>query len=385
MFIFFFVFVALAPIISVNSFLLNTNRPLLSNFSGPSSSYDAITIAYMLQKMDLLQLHIQQQNKTLETQANLIQSLLNLTQQSPSTQSLRSEISILQVYVQRIMDEYHRLTNISNATDLAIKINNMANSVHSLSTSLVVQENKINSAEAEFRRQISILNGTISNTLLHTTSQVTTNKNSISAIQQSLNTLSSKEHSNENRLATLSSDLHTTQNSLSSLQSTVSQNQQHTSHQLSVLSTQYSSVSGRVSDTLSRLNTNITSMDSRVHNLEVEVITGVRLVGGRYTGEGRVEVKYHNGWGTVCDDGFTDTNAQVVCRQLGFAWSGAIQKQSASFGQGIGTIVLDDVTCRGPEKSIASCQHQGFTKNNCNHGEDVGVVCFLYIQQQECG
>ncbi|XP_061167694.1 deleted in malignant brain tumors 1 protein-like [Saccostrea echinata] len=376
MILFFSVFVALAQTISVNSFLLNTNKPLLTNFSSSSSGYDANTVAYMLQKMDLLQMNIQQQNKTLQTQATIIQNLLNFTQQSPSTQSLRSDISLLQVYVQRIMDEYHRLTNISNATDLAMKINKMANSVHFLSSSLITQESKINNVEAEFRRQISILNGTILSTLSQTTSQVTTNINSISAIKQSLNTLSSKEHNNENRLTTLSSDLHTTQSRLSSLQSTVSQDRQHTSHQLSVLSTQYSSVSGRVSDTLSRLNTNITSMDSRVHNLEVEVIPSVRLVGGSHTGEGRVEVKYHNAWGTVCDDLFTDTNAEVICRQLGFAWTGAIQKQSAPFGQGGGTTVLDNVICRGPEKSIAGCKHNEFAKEDCSHSEDVGIVCF---------
>ena len=106
-------------------------------------------------------------------------------------------------------------------------------------------------------------------------------------------------------------------------------------------------------------------------------LTGVsiRLVGGSSYNEGRVEVNYNGEWGTVCDDGWDDTDAGVVCRQLGFGSSGTAI-ESAGFDQGSGSIWLDSVTCTGNESTLASCGHLGVgITRSCNHYEDAGVRC----------
>lgn len=80
-------------------------------------------------------------------------------------------------------------------------------------------------------------------------------------------------------------------------------------------------------------------------------------------------------WGTVCDDYFSDTDARVVCRQLGFSSSNTAVRGLAYYGQGSGVIWLDDVRCYGYESRLSSCGHSGWDIGNCRHNEDVGVSC----------
>lgn len=44
----------------------------------------------------------------------------------------------------------------------------------------------------------------------------------------------------------------------------------------------------------------------------------VRLTGGQYVSEGLVQVYCNGQWGTMCDDGIDDDEADTICIQLGY-------------------------------------------------------------------
>ncbi|PIK43386.1 putative deleted in malignant brain tumors 1 protein-like [Apostichopus japonicus] len=93
-------------------------------------------------------------------------------------------------------------------------------------------------------------------------------------------------------------------------------------------------------------------------NAGVKCEIPVRLVGGMWDHEGRVEIYLNGSWGIICDDYWDKGNADVTCRQLGY--SAAITAvSSAGYGEGTGQIWLDDVQCGGSEHNVLSCANRG--------------------------
>ena len=97
----------------------------------------------------------------------------------------------------------------------------------------------------------------------------------------------------------------------------------------------------------------------------------------------RLEVRYNNTWGTVCDNGFTDTNAATLCHFMGYP-HGVFKEMCATEGRlgscqpnlhGAGPIWLDDVVCLGFERDLDGCRHRPWGDHRCTHRQDVGICC----------
>ena len=95
-----------------------------------------------------------------------------------------------------------------------------------------------------------------------------------------------------------------------------------------------------------------------------------RLVQGRSSLEGLVEVYYNGSWGTLCDDGWNIKAAKVVCKELslGDVVEAVVDQRRFVRDDHFKKtkIWLSEVRCEGNEHSITKCKHQGMFLASCN-------------------
>ena len=97
----------------------------------------------------------------------------------------------------------------------------------------------------------------------------------------------------------------------------------------------------------------------------------VRLVDGRDSSEGRVEIRVNGTWGTICDPNFSLYDAQVICRVLGYDRAERVN-QSNGFGAGEHPPMFA-LECTGVEESVLDCLT---INSSCGPAASAGVKCF---------
>lgn len=114
------------------------------------------------------------------------------------------------------------------------------------------------------------------------------------------------------------------------------------------------------------------------------VVGALRIVGGPNTTTGRLEIFFNGLWGSVCDDGWSHAEADVACRQMGYAGGRAIDQRTGLYGEADEDVPiwLDEVACAGTEARLDQCSALEIGDSDCYHEEDAGVACFASLPQQ---
>ncbi|OCT72903.1 CD5 antigen-like [Xenopus laevis] len=107
----------------------------------------------------------------------------------------------------------------------------------------------------------------------------------------------------------------------------------------------------------------------------------IRLVDGNSSCKGRLEVNRNGIWGTVCNDQWDKKDAKVVCKQLQCG-PPKFSYECQPFGEGSGPIWLDEVKCTGNEFSLSECKFNEPGVHDCEHREDVSVLCREHFKIQ---
>ncbi|XP_075736289.1 neurotrypsin isoform X3 [Rhipicephalus microplus] len=123
--------------------------------------------------------------------------------------------------------------------------------------------------------------------------------------------------------------------------------------------------------------------DGADEEFECESKLAIRLMGGPHPLSGRLELRRHGIWGTVCADGFGPVEARVACAMLGIANASVTVLGGLPYGPGKGPTWLEDVHCLGTESSLEECRSIPWGYSDCSHNKDVAITCSSYHEHPE--
>ncbi|XP_037882246.1 protein bark beetle isoform X1 [Glossina fuscipes] len=139
-------------------------------------------------------------------------------------------------------------------------------------------------------------------------------------------------------------------------------------------------------------STNHENIDIEVLDMETESVSvvengppkiPVRLLGGAGPYEGRLQLFLNGRWGTVCDYGWTEVNAALVCHHLGYTLNPKDWRLMRSQIPSMGTtedVIVSNVRCTDHDRDITKCKAEHLLKgdfeNSCTHNNDVGIRCY---------
>ena len=98
----------------------------------------------------------------------------------------------------------------------------------------------------------------------------------------------------------------------------------------------------------------------------------VRLVDGPSVCSGRVEVKSNESWTTVCEGGFDQQDAQVVCRELGCGAPSV--HQGALYGKVNTPMWAKEFQCEGTESVLLDCRTSNSSRNTSSSDKSVELT-----------
>ena len=91
---------------------------------------------------------------------------------------------------------------------------------------------------------------------------------------------------------------------------------------------------------------------------------------------GTVEISGIKGWSQVCDEGWDETDATVLCKELGYMHGFAITNSELSNGDvATFTDAFWKFNCTGNETTLANCTKADHWQGHCTNGHLAAAVC----------